>query len=304
VHIAIDLKGLTAGNRLGVFARRCAPIQVAYLGHPGTTGADFMDYLIADRVVVPEQDRRWYTEKVVYLPDSYQVNDTRREVAMLAPARAQVGLPEESFVYCCFNACYKITLALFAVWMKLLKRVPRSVLWLLDDNQAATRNLRNEAERAGVASERLVFAPRALPADHLARYRLADLFVDTLPVGAHTTASEALWAGLPVLTCAGDAFPGRVGASLLRAAGLPELIAENMTQYEALALDLAAAPERLRALRERLTLRRDTCALFDINRFCGHLESAYRSMWQNYQSGEPATGFAVTPLGPGLGDDP
>jgi protein O-GlcNAc transferase len=228
------------------------------------------------------------------------VNDTRREISAAATTRADAGLPEESFVYCCFNAAYKISPETFAVWMRVLRETRCGVLWLLDDNEAATRNLRKEAERSGLAPERLVFAPRRPPAEHIARYRLADLFLDTLPVGAHTTASEALWAGLPVLTCAGRAFPGRVCASLLAAAGLPELIADNPVQYETLARDLAAAPKHLRTLRERLTRNRETCALFDIDRFRRHLENAYRRMWGRHRAGESPGGFAVDPFGSAL----
>jgi predicted O-linked N-acetylglucosamine transferase (SPINDLY family) len=294
VQIAVDLKGLTQGGRLGILAQRCAPVQVTYLGHPSTTGANYVDYLIADRVVIPEEHQPWYTERIVYLPDSYQVNDPRREISNSILGRADVGLPDGVLVYCCFNASYKISPVQFSSWMRVLHRVPGSVLWLLHDNDAAVRNLRAEATRNGIDSERLVFAPRVPAAQHIARYRLADLFLDTLPVGAHTTASEALWAGLPVLTCLGQSFAGRVGASLLAAAGLPELITTQLTEYESLAVELAEKPESLRALRLRLASGRDVCALFDLNRFRLHIEQAYEMMWQRYERGEPAAHFSVS----------
>ncbi len=294
-QIAVDLKGLTFGNRLGVFARRCAPVQAAYLGYPGTTGAGFIDYLIADRMVIPPEQQRWYAENIVYLPDCYQVNDRRRHVSDAALTRADVGLPVDAFVFCCFNASYKLSAEIFAVWMRLLRDVAGSVLWLLDDNAEATRNLIKAAEHHGVAAHRIVFAQRAAPAQHIARYRLADLFLDTLPVCAHTIASEALWAGLPVLTCLGNAFAGRVAASLLHAAGLDELIKVSLSDYAAGAFTLATTPGRIQALRHQLSATRTTCPLFDTDRFRVHIEQAYRVMWRRHQDGEPPTGFTVAP---------
>ena len=296
IDIVVDLKGFTDGCRPVIFARRVAPIQVNYLGYPGTTGADYMDYIIGDAEVIPQEHDRFYAEKVVRLPDSYQVNDSRRVIAEQTLSRAEAGLPERDFVFCCFNNNYKITPDVFDVWMRLLQRVTGSVLWLLEDNAAASRNLKLEAEARGVRADRLVFAARMLPPDHLARHRLADLFLDTLPCNAHTTASDALWAGLPVLTCRGHAFPGRVAASLLRAVGLPELIAENLADYETLALKLATTSALLADIKSRLAQNRTTHPLFDIDRYRRHIESAYITMYERYQRAEMPQGFSVTPM--------
>ncbi len=297
IDIAVDLKGWTEHARLGIFADRPAPLQVTYLGFPGTSGAPCFDYVIADRIVVPESDRRFFSEQVVYLPDSYQVNDCRRNPPSPAPPRVSLGLPAEGFVFCCFNDNYKITPDIFAVWMRLLENVAGSVLWLLGGRAAAERNLRREAQARGVDASRIVFAPR-LPLDaHIARHGAADLFLDTLPCNAHTTASDALFAGLPVLTCPGATFAGRVAASLLRAAGLPELIAPSLEDYEALALKLARDPAALAALRAKLTGARAACPLFDTGRFTRHLEAAYVTMIEKYRRGEPPEGFAVESAG-------
>lgn len=294
--IAVDLKGYTAHGRAGIFSLRPAPIQVSYLGYPGTLGMDCIDYILVDKVVVPEEHRSFYTEKVVYLPDCYQVNDSRRPVPEGRRSRAEAGLPESGFVYCSFNNSYKITPGMFDIWMRLLKRDQDSLLWLLHDNAAAVRNLRSEATRRGIAPERLVFAPRVGLEEHLARHRLADLFLDTLPYNAHTTASDALWAGLPVLTCAGTTFAGRVGASLLQAAGLPELITHDLQDYEALAAELARDRRRLKDLSLKLERHRATCALFDTQRTRRHIEAAYLGMWERAQRGEAPEGFSVVPV--------
>ena len=229
--IAIDLHGHTQFARLGILAFRPAPIQVSYLGFPGTTGTSFMDYLIADSVVLPPEQQSGFTEKIAYLPHSYQVNDFAREIG-LTPSRCDVGLPDHAFVFCCFNNSWKITEPVFASWMRLLAAVPGSVLWLIVDNEGAVINLRLAAVKYGVDPDRIVFAPRVDEAEHLARHRLADLFLDTLHYNAHTTASDALWSGLPVLTCLGASFPSRVGASLLQAVGLPELVTQSLAEYE------------------------------------------------------------------------
>jgi len=287
VDIAIDLKGFTQDSRPEILAHRPAPIQVGYLGYPGTIGADFLDYVIADPVTLPFDQQPFYAEKIVQLPDCYQVNDSKRVIAAETPTREAVGLPEEGFVFCCFNNNYKIRRPVFDVWMRLLKGVPGSVLWLLRDNEAAERNLRNEAAARGNDPARLIFAGRAKLEDHLARHRLADLFLDTLPYNAHTTASDALWAGLPVVTCQGSAFAGRVGASLLNAIGLPELVTHNLSDYEALALRLAQDPALLRGIRDKLASNRTTHPLFDTDRFRRNIEAAYRRMWETWQSVEP-----------------
>jgi protein O-GlcNAc transferase len=295
IDIAVDLKGHTAGARSGILARRAAPLQVSYLGYPGSMGLPQIDYLVADPIVLPPAECPHYSEQVVYLPDCYQVNDERRAIAAAQPARAAAGLPEGALVFCCFNQPFKITPPVFDLWMRLLQEVPASVLWLLEDNSAVVANLRREAATRGIAPERLRFAPRLPPAEHLVRHRLADLFLDTLPYNAHTTASDALWAGLPVLTCAGQSFPGRVAASLVQASGIPELVARDREDYLARALELAAKPERLRELRERLAANRAHCALFDTERFCRHLEDAYTTMWQRNQQGLPPASFVVEP---------
>jgi len=296
IDILVNLNGWFGRARQGVFALRPAPVQVNYLGFPGTIGADCIDYIVADPVVIPPAHDAFYTERVVRLPETYQVNDRRRRIAERTPDRAELGLPEAGFVFCCFNNNFKITPATFDVWMRLLRQVPGSVLWLLEDNPAAARNLRREAAARGVPPERLVFAPRVPLPEHLARHRQADLFLDTLPCNAHTTASDALWAGLPVLTVLGGTFPGRVAASLLAAAGLPDLVAPSLDAYAALAGELATSPARLAALRARLARNRDACPLFDTDRFRRHLEAAYVGMWERQRRGEAPAAFAVPPV--------
>lgn len=293
VDIAIDLKGHTTGARPGILAYRPAPVQVSFLGYPGTMGAPFIDYLLVDRRVLPPAEQQFYAEKVAYLPDSYQVNDGERAISTRAVGRADVGLPANGFVFCCFNNCYKITPATFAVWMRLLAALSGSVLWLLEDHASASANLRLAAGRAGVDPARLVFAPRLPHAEHLARHRVADLFLDTLPCNAHTTASDALWAGLPVLTAAGTTFAGRVASSLLHAVGLPQLVTDSLASYEALALEIARDAGLLAELKRKLTAQRTTCALFDTVRFCRHIEAAYLAMWQRHLSGAPPAALSI-----------
>ena len=293
VDIAIDLKGYTRIRGPSILAYRPAPIQASYLGFPGTMGAEFIDYIIADKTVAPFEHQPFYTEKIVHLPHCYQVNDTKRKIAERTPTRQEAGLPEKGFVFCCFNNNWKITPDVFGVWMRLLHAVEGSALWLLGDNESAERNLRKEAQARGIDPARLVFA-RRLPLDeHLARHRLADLFLDTLPCNAHTTASDALWAGLPVLTREGTSFAGRVAASLLYAVGLPELVTHSTEEYEALALQLAKDPSLLEAYRNRLATNRLTHPLFDTDRFRRHIEAAYLQMWKIWQRGEQPRSFAV-----------
>jgi predicted O-linked N-acetylglucosamine transferase (SPINDLY family) len=292
LDILVDLKGYTQGHRAQVLASRPAPVQAAFLGYPGTMGADFIDYIVADRWVIPPGDEAWFDEKVVRLPDSYQVN-TRRVTTPNRATRASQGLPKDGVVFCSFNSTYKITQPVFEVWMRLLQAHPDSVLWQLADNDGAIATLRREAQARGVAPERLVFAERMDQAEHLARQELADLFLDTCPVNAHTTASDALWAGLPVLTCQGPAFIGRVAASVLAAADLPELITSNLQDYEALAMALAADRTRLAAMRAKLTASRDHNRLFDTARFSRHLERAYETMQARALAGLPPEAFDV-----------
>ncbi len=293
IDIAIDINGYTKGARTAAFAFRPAPVQVQYLGFPGTMGADFIDYVVADRTVIPEAEQVHYAERIAYLPHSYQVNDRQRPLPSARPTRAACGLPDEGFVFACFNASYKITPEMFSIWMRLLLQVEGSVLWLFESNAWAAHNLQAEAAARGVAPERLVFAGRLPLAAHLARIGAADLFLDTLPYNAHTTASDALWAGLPVLTTPGRSFASRVGASLLRAVGMEELIAASPAEYEQLALALAHDPARLQALRQRLVAARPTAPLFDTPAFTRHLEAAYMHMWQLHRQGRPPETFAV-----------
>lgn len=295
VDIAVDLKGHTAYSRLAILAYRPAPLQVTYLGYPGTVGATYIDYVLADRVVILPEDQRFYAEKVVYLPHSYQMNDATAVIAERAPSRSEMGLPEGSFVFCCFNNTYKLTPEIFDVWMRLLAKQPGSVLWLLEHNAAAKCNLQQSAHARGIDATRLVFAPRVPHAEHLARHGLVDLFLDTLPYNAHTTMSDALWAGVPVVTCLGTTFAGRVAASLLSAVGLPELITHSLADYEALALKLARDTDSLAAIREKLARNRLTHPLFDSARSCRHIELAYLRMWEMHQRAEPPRSFSVPP---------
>lgn len=293
IDIAVDRSGFSTGARPGIFYQRAAPIQVNYLAYPGTMGADFIDYIVADQVVVPREHHSWYEEKVVYLPDCYQVNDSSRSIAEHAPSRAELGLPDRGFVFCSFNNSYKTTPQMFDVWMRLLREVDGSVLWLLEGNAAAQHNLRREAATRQVHADRLIFARGVAHEDHLARHRRADLFLDTLPCNAHTTASDALWAGLPVLTCMGTTFAGRVAASLLQAIGLPELITGSLHEYVQLALRLASDSAQLDQIRQKLSSHRTTWPLFDTDRFRRHIEAAYIEMWERHQRGEPPASFSV-----------
>jgi predicted O-linked N-acetylglucosamine transferase (SPINDLY family) len=292
-ELKIDISVDMMGRRPAIFAPRPAPIAVNYLVYPGTMGADFYDYILADAIVLPFDQQPFYAERIVHLPDSYQVNDARRAIAPQVPSREEAGLPARGFVFCCFNNPYKITAEMFAVWMRLMGALDGSVLWLLRDDPATEANLRREAAARGVDPARLVFAGRLEPPQHLARHRLADLFLDTLPYNAHTTASDALWAGLPVLTCRGRAFPGRVAASLLHAVGLDELVTYSLADYEALALRLAGDPALLGGLRQKLEGNRSSAPLFDTARTCRHMEAAYQRMWELALAGEPPRSFAV-----------
>jgi predicted O-linked N-acetylglucosamine transferase (SPINDLY family) len=294
VDIAVDLGGHTHLSRTGVFALRAAPLQVNYLGYPGTMGATYMDYVIADRTLVPPGAERHFAEQIIYLPDSYQVNDSTRSIANRHFSRSELGLPTEGFVFCCFNNSYKILPATFEGWMRILKQVPGSVLWLLESYDTATSNLRQKAIAASVDPARLIFTKRLTPSDHLARHRAADLFLDTLPYNAHTTASDALWAGLPLLTCSGASFASRVAASLLRAVGLPELIAATQEQYEQLAIELASNPPRMAELKNKLADYRLTQRLFDSRSFAKNLEAAYVNIYGRYQANLPPTHIEVT----------
>ncbi len=278
IDIAVDLKGITQDSRPGIFAHRAAPLQLNYLGYPASMGASYIDYVIADDVVIPPDQRRHYAEKIVYLPGSYQVNDRQRHIDSCQFTREELGLPATGFVFCCFNNNFKVTEATFSVWMRILAAVNDSVLWLLEDHPVSACNLREQAMRHGIAAERLVFAKRMPLGQHLARHRLADLFLDTWPYNAHTTASDALWTGLPVLTTIGEAFAGRVAASLLRAIGMPEMAVPTPAEYEAMAIAIANDQDRLAELKRKLSKNRLTTPLFDTAAFTRHLESAYRQI--------------------------
>jgi len=295
IDIAIDLGGHTVDSRTGIFAHRCAPVQVNYLGFPGTLGATYCDYILADATVIPEDQREQYVEKVVYLPLCYQPNDSQRKISQRIFSRIEVGLPEHGFVFCCFNNGYKILPQTFDGWMRVLQAVEGSVLWLLDHNPAATRNLQQEAQARGIDATRLIFAGRMPLADHLARHRLADLFIDTLPYNAHTTASDALWAGLPVLTRMGTSFAARVAGSLLLAIDLPELITHSQAAFEARAIELARDPTELNGIKYKLLAHRETSPLFDAELFARHIEAAYRTMQSRQQAGLLPENFAVSP---------
>ncbi|MBI5111119.1 MAG: tetratricopeptide repeat protein [Rhodovulum sp.] len=298
VDILVDLNGHALGGRPGVLAHRPAPVQVNYLGYPGTSGADFVDYLIADEIILPPGCEPFYSEALVRLPGYYAAYDPGAVSVTDTPSRQAAGLPEQGFVFCCLNNTYKITRPVFEVWMRLLVAVPGSVLWLLGDTPAAVENLRREAAARGVEADRLVFAARVPPEVHLARHRLADLFLDTTPVNAHTTACDALWTGLPVVTCPGRSFVSRVAASLLISAGFPELVAASLADYEALALRLATDPERLAACRARLAGDRHRLVPFDVDRLRGAIEAAYDEMWALHRAGEPPRTLTVTAATP------
>ena len=293
VDILVNLNGFFGEARMGVFARKPAPIQVNYLGFPATLGAPYIDYILADTVTIPEAEQEFYDEQVVYLPGSYQANDDKGRPMAATPSRAEAGLPPDGFVFCNFNNAYKLTPETFDSWMRILSEVDGSVLWLLESPAPFGANLRQEAEARGVAAERLIFAPD-LPTDqHLARLTLADLFLDGLPYNAHTTASDALWAGVPLITRKGTTFPGRVAASLLEAAGIPDLVTENAEDFETLSVKLAADPRALKSVRARLASNKSTCALFDTDRFRRNIEAAYAEMWRRWLAGEKPGSFCV-----------
>ncbi len=293
IDIAIDLKGYTKEARPGIFANRAAPIQVNYLGYPGTMGADFIDYLIADPVLIPDADRMHYSEKIIQMPNSYQINDRQRKVSNHPQTKADHGLPENAFVFCCFNNNFKITPDVFASWMRILREVKNSVLWLFEANLEATLNLRNHAQNSGVAAERIIFASKKSLPDHLARYRLADLVLDTFHYNAHTTTSDALWVGCPVITRLGATFAGRVAASLLTAHGLPELITTSTSGYEALAIDLARHPDRLTSIRNKTQQHRADFPLFDSGLFTKHFEHGLRWMMQRHRANLPPEHYPI-----------
>ena len=297
IDIAIDLMGPTQGARPAILAYRPAPIQVMYLGYAGSSGAPYVDYILADRIVVPEAEQSLFREKVIYLPETFMGTDSKRAIAVNTPSRADEGLPESGFVFCAFSNSYKISPQIFDLWMEVLRGLDGSVLWLSSANDGAMGNLRKEAQLRGVDPDRLIFARRVARNDeHLARHRLADLFLDTAPLGAHSTVCDALCAGTPVLTCAGATFGGRVAASLVSAVGLTELIVDSLVDYKECALRLARDPQLLASLKAKLAIHRKTCPLFDTERFTRHIEAGFTTIWERHQRGEPPAGVTVLAL--------
>jgi predicted O-linked N-acetylglucosamine transferase (SPINDLY family) len=294
LDIAVDLSGYTLRSRTGLFAHRAAPVQINYLGYPGAIGAPFIDYIVADRTIIPDEMRQFYSEQVIYLPHTYQPNDNTRPIAERAGSRRDVGLPEQGFVFCCFNNSYKISAAEFDIWMRLLREVEGSVLWLLKTNSLAMQNLQRAATQRDVSPARLIFAESLPLAEHLVRHRLADLFVDTFAYNAHTTASDALWAGLPLVTRLGRGFAARVAASLLNAVGLPELVTQSAEDYAALALRLARDPAALAEVRAKLDANRAIAPLFDSERYARHIENAYEQAYRRCLDGK-APAMIVVP---------
>jgi predicted O-linked N-acetylglucosamine transferase (SPINDLY family) len=286
IDIAIDLGGYTQDSKSAIFAHRAAPIQIIYLGFPGTMGTEHLDYFIGDRITVSDTNLENFSEKVIFLPNSFQVNPNQRPIGPKNPSRAAHGIPDDGFVFCCFNNVWKITPYTFELWARILQQVEGSVLWLQNDDQTVPKNLSKAFESAGISVARMIFASK-IPSlsDHLDRYRLADLFLDTFPYGAHTTASDALWAGLPVLTRSGQSFASRVAGSLLHSVGLPELITHTMEEYESLAIELAKNPEKIASLKARLAENRATCPLFNTALFTQHIESAYQVAYDRYHDG-------------------
>jgi predicted O-linked N-acetylglucosamine transferase (SPINDLY family) len=294
IDILVNLNGFFGKPRQGIFAKKPAPIQVNYLGFPGTIGSAYMDYLIADNVVIPKESRQYYTEKIVHLPHCYQANDSSRKIDGRKFSKKELGLPEEGFVFCCFNNSYKILPQMFDIWMRLLRSVPGSVLWLIEDNPDATCHLQQEAQARGISAARIIFAKRVPLSEHLGRHQCAGLFLDTLPYNAHTTASDALWAGLPVLTCTGTSFAGRVASSMLTVLDLPELITTSVAQYESLAYELASQPEKLQQIKTKLAKNRLPSPLFNADLMARELESAYLAMYNRFQEGLPPEHINLT----------
>jgi predicted O-linked N-acetylglucosamine transferase (SPINDLY family) len=283
IDIAVDLTGIMEYGRVGVFSYRAAPIQLSYIGYLGTMGASYYDYIIADNTIIPTESQPYYVEKIVYLP-SYQVNDSKRQIPRRLYSKAELNLPETGFIFCCFNNNYKMTPTTFDSWMRILSAIPDSVLLIYAGNTWAEENIKMEAKKRGVTQNRIVFGSRIGTSENLARYKCADLFLDTLPYNAGTTASDAIWAGLPLLTCMGNSFASRVAASLLNAIELPELIATSQEQYEAKAINLATDPSKIKTIKEKLERHRMTTALFDTSRFTKHIEAAYSKMYERYQA--------------------
>ena len=293
IDIAIDLMCFTKYHKFGIFVKRCAPIQVNYLGYPGTSGTNYLDYIIADKILIPKESQKYYSEKIVYLPDTYQANDSTKKISDKIFTREKLGLPKDGFVFCCFNNNYKITPQVFDVWMRLLERVENSVLWILSENINISKNLKKEATLRGIDFNRIVFAERIKMNEHLARQKVADLFIDTFPYTGHTTASDALWVGLPVLTRIGKSFASRVSASLLNAIGLSELATNSEKEYEDLAIELATNSEKLEETKNKLKNNRNTKPLFNTQIFARNIEKAYSLMYERYLKNLPLDNIEI-----------
>ena len=295
INIAIDLKGYTKNSRTGIFAYRAAPIQINFLGYPGTLGANFFDYIIADLTLIPETKKKFYSEEIIYMPHTYQPTSHSSIISNKKFTKSEMNLPNNSFVFCCFNNNYKISPNEFNIWMRILNKVENSVLWLIGSNKWAKQNLIKEAEKHGISNNRLIFANQITHSDHLARLRLADLFLDTFNYNAHTTTSDALWAGIPVITKIGNSFASRVAASLLMAVGLPELVVQNEIEYENLILEIASSPRKLFKIKEILSSNKLSKPLFNFEMYISHLEDAYKQVFENYLKGNKVKTIYVKP---------
>ena len=293
IDIAIDLMCFTKYHKFGIFVKRCAPIQVNYLGYPGTSGTNYLDYIIADKTLIPKKSQKYYSEKIIYLPDTYQANDSTKKISDKIFTREELGLPKDGFVFCCFNNNYKITPQVFDVWMRLLKRVENSVLWILSENINISKNLKKEATLRGVDFNRIVFAERIKMNEHLARQKVADLFIDTFPYTGHTTASDALWVGLPVLTRIGKSFASRVSASLLNAIDLSELATNSEKEYEDLAIELSTNSTKLEEIKNKLKINRNTKPLFNTQIFARNIEKAYTLIHERYLKNLPLDSIEI-----------
>ncbi len=293
IDIAIDLLCFTTNNRMGIFSERCAPIQVNYLGYPGTSGTNFIDYIIADKILIPKESQKYYSEKIIYFPDTYQVRDSSQKISKKKFTRNELDLPKKGIVLCCFNQSYKITPKVFKIWIRLLKNIKGSVLWLLEDNLTATKNLKKEAELRGVKSERIIFAKRLPLSDHFARHKVADLFIDTFPYTAHTTCSDALWSSLPVITRMGESFASRVAGSILSAIDLKELITHTEDEYEKLIYQYATNPKKLKKIKKKLEKNKVTKPLFNTKLFTKNIETAYKIIYKNYYSNLPIKNIEI-----------
>ena len=295
IDIAIDLKGYTKNSRTGIFAYRAAPIQINFLGYPGTMGAKFFDYIIADSTIIPETNRRFYSEEIIYMPHTYQPTSYSSVTSNKIFTKSEMNLPDHSFVFCCFNNSYKISPNEFSIWMRILHKVENSVLWLIGSNEWAKQNLGKEAENHGIESKRLIFANQLPHSDHLARLKVADLFLDTFNVNAHTTTSDALWSGIPVITKLGNGFASRVAASILKAVGLSELVVQNEKEYESLILNIANSPNKLQKIKETLYFNKLSKPLFNSSMYISHLEDAYKKVFENYLKDRKAKTIYIKP---------